>query len=494
MTRAENKASRLLQVEALLLAHPEGLSQAEIGRRLAVNRSTINRYLPDLPKHIYIDNDGKWKIDREAYLVNVRFNLHEALALHLATRLLATRLDRQNPNAAAALRKLGTALERLAPRISLHMGQSADVMDAAAQRHDPVYLQALEKLTLAWAEQHKARVWHRHEATGKTYDYIFAPYFIEPYAVGQSTQVIGLREPPGALRTFKVERIERVELLHETYQIPADFDPRDLLADAWGIWYTEAEPVEVTLKFHPRVSTRVHETRWHRSERLEEQPDGSLIWRARVAAPQEMLPWIRGWGADAEVLRPEALRNALKRDAQALAELYEVTEKKNQLIAHLREKDKEHKDPQYLWDHLSEVSKLAGQFADKIGLKEVGEILGMLHDLGKGSKEFQDYIRSATGLIDPDSDDYIDAAAHKGKVDHSSAGAQVIYKNLSIKGAEGRLAAQAISLCLASHHSGLIDCLSPSGEDNFKRRIKKPEEKTHTTEALANLKEVDQKL
>ncbi len=162
MSRSENKATRLLQLEALLLGHPEGLSQAEIGRRLGVNRSTINRYMPDLPAHVYIDEDGRWKIDRSAYLINVRLNLHEALAVHLAARLLAACMDRQNPHAATALRKLGVALEGLAPRVSAHLQQSADVMDDAAQRHDPCYLQVLETLTLGWAELRKVRVWHCH--------------------------------------------------------------------------------------------------------------------------------------------------------------------------------------------------------------------------------------------------------------------------------------------------------------------------------------------
>ena len=96
-------------------------------------------------------------IDRSMYLVNVSFSLHEAMAVHLASRLLATRMDRQNPHAASALRKLGIALEKLAPRISNHVKQSADVMDETDQRQDPVYLQSLEKLTLAWAEQHKVQ-------------------------------------------------------------------------------------------------------------------------------------------------------------------------------------------------------------------------------------------------------------------------------------------------------------------------------------------------
>jgi CRISPR-associated endonuclease/helicase Cas3 len=325
MSRSEKKASRLLQIEAMLVSHPEGLTQAEIARRLNVNRSTVNRYLPDLPKHIYIDDDGRWKIDREADLINIRLNLHEGLALHLATRLLATRMDRHNPNAASALRKLGIALERWAPRISRHLQQSADVMDdTAGQRLDPVYLEVLEKLTLAWAEQRKVRVWHRHEGTGVIHEYIFAPYFIEPYAVGQATHVIGYREPPGAMRTFKIERIARIEILRDTYAIPEDFDPRQLLAEAWGIWYTEAEPVEVVLKFHPRVAQRVQETRWHRSEAVEEQPDGSLLWRAWVAEPREMMPWIRGWGADVEVVKPEELRETMVNESRRLARLYGI--------------------------------------------------------------------------------------------------------------------------------------------------------------------------
>ncbi len=322
MSRAENKAERLIAIEALLLAHPEGLTQAEIARRLGVNRSTISRYLRDMPAQFpyYESQDGRLFIDRVSYLVDLRLSLHEAMAVHLAARLLATRMDRQNPHAASALRKLGLALDRLAPRISSHLRQSADVMDEAAQRHDPVYLQALEKLTLAWAEQRQASVWHRSERTGQVTQYLFSPYFIEPYAVGQTTHVIGYSTPPGALRTLKVERIQRVELLQDPYQIPPDFDPRDLLADAWGIWYTGGPPVEVVLKFHPRVARRVQELRWHRSEQKEELPDGSILWRAQVAELKEMLHWIRGWGR-LRGAEPDNLR-VCKDEAQKLMGIY----------------------------------------------------------------------------------------------------------------------------------------------------------------------------
>jgi len=323
MERATGKAERLLQIEALLLEYPDGLSQAEIARRIGVNRSTVYRCLPDLTARfaVYETDDGRLAIDRDHYLMNVRLTLHESMAVHLAARLMATRTDKQNPHAAAALRKLGLALEKLAPRVAEHLKASAEVMEDQAQRYDPVYLHVLETLTRAWSDKRVAHLWHRM-ADGRVFDYDFAPYFIEPYAVGQTTHVIGWRDPPGALRTFKLERIQRIELTDREYTIPEDFDPREKLADAWGIWYTEAEPVEVVLRFHPRVAHRVQETQWHRSEQVEEQPDGFLLWRARVAEVQEMVPWIRGWGADVEVLEPPELRDRMTGESRRLAEAY----------------------------------------------------------------------------------------------------------------------------------------------------------------------------
>lgn len=134
--------------------------------------------------------------------------------------------------------------------------------------------------------------------------------------------LIGFSDPPGKLRTLKIERIERVELTSHPYQIPNDFNPHELLKDTWGIWYTDDEPVEVVLKFHKHVAHRIRETQWHRSEQIEEQPDGSLIWKARVAETQEMLPWIRGWGSDCEVLEPSELRETMIGEVRSLAENY----------------------------------------------------------------------------------------------------------------------------------------------------------------------------
>jgi len=141
---------------------------------------------------------------------------------------------------------------------------------------------------------------------------------------------------------------------------------------------------------------------------------------------------------------------------------------------------------------LLEVSEIAKSLASKIGLQNQGELIGLLHDLGKYSDEFQIYLKSAVGLIDQDEDDYVDAKSKKGKVDHSSAGAQLVWKELSTRDKKmGPIVGQMLSLCIASHHSGLIDCLSSDsgsfGEDRFTKRIDKSDGRTHLQEAIAKM-------
>jgi len=61
-------------------------------------------------------------------------------------------------------------------------------------------------------------------------------------------------------------------------------------------------------------------------------------------------------------------------------------------------------------DHLSDVGEIASRLAAKINVSSAGNLIGLLHDFGKFSMEFQEYIGSATGLINPDEDDYVEIA------------------------------------------------------------------------------------
>jgi len=480
----KTKAERLEELKRLYIQR--AYTDMELAEKLGVSRETIFRDRKDLSLEYPVEPDaqGRYHIPKNKLISEIKINLHEALTLYLAGRKISRQTRFHQPHTVNAVEKLAATLRQ---PMTERLLKSAERV--TTQEKNPNKVKIIETIAQAWVEQRKVRIEYQALGSDGLTRHTINPYIIEPSIWSDSIYVIAQSDFNDQTFAFKIDRILSATLSGETFEIPESFDDQQLLKHAWGIWVGDKDPVSVKLRFSSAVTRRVKESIWHPLETVTDTEDGGCIWSADVAEWREMLPWVRGWGADVEALEPEGLRNSLKREAQSLAELYQVVEMKKQLFAHFREKDKDHKEPQYLSDHLNEVSKLAGEFASKIGLEKTGKLLGILHDLGKASDKFQKYLLSGEGLIAPDEDGYIDHKAMKGKIDHSTAGAQVIYNYLWDKGAEARLVAQVLSLAIASHHSGLIDCLLPSGEDDFTRRMKKAEENAHVNEAFANLGE-----
>ncbi|MGR5549912.1 CRISPR-associated helicase Cas3' [Vibrio sp. DNB22_12_1] len=165
--------------------------------------------------------------------------------------------------------------------------------------------------------------------------------------------------------------------------------------------------------------------------------------------------------------------------------------------------DIEHGHHQSVYAHLQSVSELACKLATKIGFAEQGRLIGLMHDFGKYSCAFQNYMRLIIAEQTGYNPDYDEGSAEtqnskslKGKIDHSSAGAQWIINSIfphigKLKQRDEALVpygvaiAQALSMCIASHHSGLIDSLSEN-ENVFANRIKKNDELTHQKECIKN--------
>ncbi|HOM40547.1 MAG TPA: CRISPR-associated helicase Cas3' [Bacteroidales bacterium] len=154
-------------------------------------------------------------------------------------------------------------------------------------------------------------------------------------------------------------------------------------------------------------------------------------------------------------------------------------------LAHIK-KGEDKEINQTLEEHLINVAKLSSIIGSKLGLNKTCELLGLLHDLGKYSSAFQNYLKSATGIIDQDEDEYVDSGNLKGKIDHSTAGAQYIWNYARGVDKKLQIALQTMALCLASHHSGLIDCISPEGENEFSKRMAKTYNKTYLEEVIQN--------
>jgi len=68
---------------------------------------------------------------------------------------------------------------------------------------------------------------------------------------------------------------------------------------------------------------------------------------------------------------------------------------------------------QSVLSHLAEVGDLAEKFAAKANLSEQGKLLCLLHDFGKYSEAFQNYMKSGVGDYDVDDTDWVDSKSLK---------------------------------------------------------------------------------
>lgn len=301
--RLRSKAARLRHLEHILYNAPNGLSVIELAKRCGVHRRTIYRDLDALAESgapIW-QHDGKYGIDRNAYLATIRLNLHEAVALFFAARLLSHHSDEHNPHIVSALNQLAAGLPD--QTIADHISRLANIVRDRPPH--PHYIQTLERLTRAWADRRMVRIRYRPPNRPLTEREI-APYFLEVVRMTPGVYVIGYDRLRDDVRTFKVERIEHAELLTEHYTIPKEFDPYDHLAHAWEVMNEAA--VTIHLRFSAQIAPRIRENRWHHSQQLTENPDGSCDLHLTVGGIREILSWVLSWGADVEVLEPEELR------------------------------------------------------------------------------------------------------------------------------------------------------------------------------------------
>jgi CRISPR-associated endonuclease/helicase Cas3 len=296
VTDADTKTQRLLELQMLFWRSPgRSLRTAEIAAYLRVTERTARNYLDELTAsgRLPLYKEGcEWRLleDARMALLPVNLDLEEGAQLYLAARLLARHSDEPNPAIRAALAKLISAMP---PTLSGHLEHLVQGLSTQA---DPRYAAVFRAVVYGWATRRVLDLEY-HPLRLKPYRARFRPYLLEPSAIGYTVYAIGHSDPPGALRTYKLERIRSATLTDEPFDLPAGFDGMALLQQAWGVMFGE-EPQAVRLRFSSAVARRVKETVWHPSQTVLDLEDGRVDWTAQVGDWLEMLPWIRGWGAD----------------------------------------------------------------------------------------------------------------------------------------------------------------------------------------------------
>lgn len=248
------------------------------------------------------------------------FAFDEALALYLSRRLLDPIAGTPFWDAAQrAFRKIRAMLSAEALQYVDRFGQlfyptTTGVSDYSAKS------QFIDLIMIGIEDQRAVELTYTSLRSESPQTYRVYPYGMI-YHRG-SLYVVGYSTSHKEIRHWKVDRMEHVELTDECFQRPNDFDLHAHMADSFGVFHEKGNIV-VRLRFAKEVARYVSEKKWHTSQRLWLQQDGSAVVEFRLGGTEEIKHWILSFGALVEVLEPPDLREQVSEEARKILDLYQ---------------------------------------------------------------------------------------------------------------------------------------------------------------------------
>ena len=313
--------ARVLTILELLQSHGQ-LTGAELARRLEVDIRTVRNYVQTLtglgiPVEAEHGRYGGYRLRPGYKLPPLIFTEEESLALTLSLVMAREQgLAQTSPAFEGVLAKV----IRVLPERTRAQVQAIEQTVIFEDRSFRVIPSVLTITILSWALQTGRCVQLRYRsAHEEVSERVFDPYGVVSHEGTWYT--IGYCHLRQGQRLFRLDRIQQVEVIGETFSPPVNFDALEAvqraLASVPRVWQVEVW-LQTTLKEIQR-KTRLSKTQF------EEVSDGVLM-RGDV----EDLPWLAcflaGLGVPLVIHHPPELRTALRDYALLFASYAEQIE------------------------------------------------------------------------------------------------------------------------------------------------------------------------
>jgi predicted DNA-binding transcriptional regulator YafY len=173
----------------------------------------------------------------------------------------------------------------------------------------------IDRASRAIADRRTVQVRYLSASSGKTGRREIDPYHLW-YAAG-GLYLIGYCHRRRDIRMFAVERIRSLTLTDHAYQLPLGFDVESYVQDALVVM--RGRQIAVELLFDRATAAWARDRVWHPSQQLMPLRDGRLRMTLRVADTNELVRWVLSFSRGVKVVKPEALRERVQREALAVA-------------------------------------------------------------------------------------------------------------------------------------------------------------------------------
>ena len=250
---------------------------------------------------IWIDPNNV-SLQSNHFLRPMRLTRNELRALELG---LATLRAERPPDEHGAIDRARDRLHKIVAKLPLD-DESAGLRHASAGENE--YLSTVRS---AYRDRRKIKLKYRKTAHSDVSDRTVSPF--ATVAASGHWYMIAFCDRSTGVRVFRMDRVEGMKLLRETYEVPADFTVSGVL-EAGRIYMEDGQPARLRIRYGPRVARWVAER-----ERKELDKDGSLTMEHPLGDIGWAVRHVLQYGPDAEVLSPPEVREEVVRRLEGMA-------------------------------------------------------------------------------------------------------------------------------------------------------------------------------
>ena len=312
-------ATRLLSMIFLFQSRRQW-TVSELSDELDVSDRTVHRYigmLEEMGIPLYSERGpyGGFSLLRTYKLPPLIFTPQEATVLYLGARLVQDIWGKPFQDAVTGVTaKLDNVLPDDMRQEVQRAQRNLVVMMGTARDYSP-YQDLMTTLRDCMAKSQRIKLLYH------SFSRVETERKVDPYALSLrwgNWYLIGYCHMRKELRTFRVDRINKLQAIEELFDFPNNFDAKTYLEESmrWEYQY------QVVVWMAPEVAAEMREraSDWMR---VCDNADGSVTVRFEVENFNWATGWVLSWGRLAKALEPPELIERIRESAQALLKQYE---------------------------------------------------------------------------------------------------------------------------------------------------------------------------
>ena len=321
-----NEVIRQWRLLLHLDARSHGTSVDDLSRELGVTKRTIWRDVAALQEAGFPLVDEKrerkttWRVLSLPLksLTDAGMSVTEVCSLYMGRELLLTLTG--TPFEAGVNSLIKKVQKALSPRTRAFLDELPNVVRVRPEPRKKVsagYNELVAKLIEASTRRKVVEMRYFSVSSNRVKDYVVHPYDVQ-YSEG-GLYLHAYVPEYDELRFFAIERLKKCVVTDHGFTPIKALDGADF-SPSLGLGM--GRPERVILEFTPRVAPYVRERVWHKSQQIEELPDGSVRLGLKVALDWALHGWILSWGPHVHVAAPSALAQDILAMLEEAREFY----------------------------------------------------------------------------------------------------------------------------------------------------------------------------